>query len=124
MAQMQCWGPKPHCCCRKNKMENEELAEDEEWIQNLEEYEELAQNPININTASKKELLLLPFINDRQASDISDYVARHGGMNSLYELVYIPSISLSARSFLPLFTYVGSHSDDSKDVKIKGMLDK
>lgn len=105
-------------------MENEELAEDEEWKQNLEEYEELVHNPININSASKKELLLLPFINDRQASDISDYVARHGGMNSLYELVYIPSISLSARSFLPLFTFVGSHSDDSKDVKIKGMLKK
>lgn len=104
-------------------LDNEETGEDETWAQNLEDYEALHLHPIAINTSSKTELLQIPFIDEQQATDIRDYIALHGQMKTLSELIFIPSISYVARSFLPLFIYVDANNELAhKSLSLKEML--
>lgn len=91
-------------------------AEDEQtesmaWTEHLEDLQQLTLNPININTASREELLALPFLSEVQASDIHEYVVRYHGMHTLYELQLIPSIRPFERKILPLFVYAGTTRD-------------
>ena len=103
--------------------ENEELAEDEEWQERLEEMEELTLHPININTATKADLLLVPLLDETQATEIREYIDRHNGMKTIYELVLIESIPYTTRSFLPLFLYVGETGTSAKkQLTFKEML--
>ena len=49
-------------------------------------YESLHAAPLNINTATKEELSMLPFLTDRQIEDIHAYIYMHGPMLTLGEL--------------------------------------
>ncbi len=62
---------------------------------------ELAENPININTATEADLQRLRFLSQQQIDDILLYVYRQP-MRSLYELQLIPSLhSYEIRDLLP-----------------------
>lgn len=92
----------------------------EAWTEHLEELEQLSLMPININTASREDLLALPFLSEKQVEDIRDYVARYYGMKTLFELQLIPSISHLERRILPLFLYCDSapfHQDERLTLK-------
>lgn len=103
--------------------QNEDDFEEEEWTQHLEELEQLTLEPININTASREDLLALPFLSEKQVEDIRDYVARYYGMKSLFELILIPSISYFERRILPLFLYCDSRPATQKEkLTFKRML--
>ncbi len=60
-------------------------------------------NPININTASREDLLEIPFISDAQADSIISYVKRHRPVISLGELALIPYIDYQTRFLLTAF---------------------
>lgn len=64
-------------------------------------------NPININTATREELELLPFLSDRNVSDIQEYVYRHGPMKTIGELAFITSLDYNQRMLLSFFAYPG-----------------
>lgn len=103
--------------------QNEDDFEEEEWTQHLEELEQLTLTPININKASREDLLALPFLSLKQIDDIRDYVARYYGMKSLFELQLIPSISYFERRILPLFLYCDSGTTkQSERLTFKKML--
>lgn len=102
--------------------ENEDEFENAQWAESLEEYHALTTSPININNASKTELLQIPLLSDRQASDICEYVAKHEGMKSIYELAFIPSISYAIRQFIPLFAYIGPITDGKERTTLKDMF--
>lgn len=60
-------------------------------------------NKINVNTASREELLALPFLSEQQAANIVDYARRHGPLLSPGELALIPQIDFQTRFLLTAF---------------------
>lgn len=60
-------------------------------------------NKINVNTASREELLALPFLSEQQAANIVDYARRHGPILSPGELALIPQIDFQTRFLLTAF---------------------
>ena len=87
-------------------MQNGDFSEDqyEEMYYSL---SDMAQNKININTATRQELESLPFLSEMQVMDIMEYIYRHGAMKSINELMSIESIDYSTRQLLQEFLYAG-----------------
>lgn len=90
----------------------EQLSEQEEYEDmNWESYEDIlegyAENPINLNTATKEELEQFPFLSAQQIEDIQAYIYQYGEMKSLGELAMIESISWYERQLLCCFVYTG-----------------
>lgn len=78
--------------------ENEEDAQDIEM--SYEEFAELAENKIDINTASREDLLRLPFLSSQQVMDIMEYLYHYGSIKSNAELLMIPSIDYKTSQLL------------------------
>lgn len=68
---------------------------------------EMESRPINLNSASRDELSLLPFLTERQIEDIHEYLYTHGPMRSMAELMAITSLDYHARKLLACFVYLG-----------------
>lgn len=105
----------------------ETLLSDEELSQDaLEEmavmYESLHEMPININTATKEELSILPFLSDRQIEDIHAYIYLHGPMLTLGELQLTGSLDYETRRLLGYFVYVGSVPAKKERVRLEDVL--
>ena len=67
----------------------EQLSADEEernWEDELEVLSARLQEPVNINTATKRQLEEFPFLTDIQIENILAYVYINGQMQTLYEL--------------------------------------
>lgn len=77
-----------------NYMSQEELLD---YLQNIH------NNPININSATRNDLLQLPFLSFQQADSIVSYVNKHGPLLSLGELMFIRHIDYQTRRFLYVF---------------------
>ena len=93
-------------------METSEMYEEENenqttWKEQMEDLYLLHLHPLDVNTSGRDELMTLPLLSERQASDIHSYVVRHRGMHSLQELMLIPSLSAYERQVLRLFLKVG-----------------
>ncbi len=88
-------------------MEGDAGGEGAGWEDCLEELHRLHEHPLNINTATRRDLQELPFLSGQQILHLIQYVDRHHGMHSLSELVLIPSITYYERRYLPLFLYAG-----------------
>lgn len=103
--------------------DNEAWSENDEWAARIEELEQLHQNPIDINNATKEELSVLPLLNEQQVSDIRDYVERVNGLKSLLELRLIPSISYYTAQWLPLFVFIApvEHQEQKKEPLLSNM---
>lgn len=70
-----------------------------------------ADNPININTATREQLEQLPFLNDRQIEDLCEYLYRYGPLKTVNELTVIESLDSRCRELLKCFIRIG---DDGK----------
>ena len=73
------------------QLTNLEDAETESWEQDYEMLSELAQQPLDLNSATRDELEALPFLTAQQVEDIIAYRYRHGELQTLGELQMIPS---------------------------------
>lgn len=67
-------------------MENEE---ERNWEDELQELAQRLQDPVNLNTATKRQLEQFPFLADIQIENILAYVYIHGQMQTIYELQLI-----------------------------------
>lgn len=66
---------------------------------------ELAENPIQINRASKEQLDKLHFLSDYQIDNILYYNYRNNGMQTLYELQLVEGLDMTdIRMMLPFLT--------------------
>lgn len=74
-----------------------------DWEDLYETLCDMEQEPLNINTATREQLLQLPFLNAQQVEDIHVYLYRYGSMKSLGELAMIPSIDYTTRCLLTYF---------------------
>lgn len=69
----------------------------------LSEWEEIHRSPFNLNTVSRDELLLLPFMDEATVDSLLSYRTKHKGFTDLSELLFVWRIGYDARRFLPLF---------------------
>ncbi len=69
---------------------------------------ELADNPIDINTATRDELSRIPFLTAQQIEDIEAYVYQYHGMRSAAELAMIESLDPERRQLLGYFITFGN----------------
>ena len=72
---------------------------------------ELQRNGINVNSATREELLALPFLSEQQVMDILEYIHFHGALKSINELMSIESIDYSTRQLLQEFLYAGDKTE-------------
>ncbi len=84
----------------------ESLLEDENEDINYEDledqFEEMQQSPIPLNSSSAIELLKIPFINETDAQNIINHRKKYGSIQTLYELKHIPGFtSEKINSILP-----------------------
>ena len=87
---------------------NVEDADDEsEWTETYELLEALAQQPIDLNTATRDDLEQLPFLSEEQVMDFIEYRDRYGALRSMGELRMVQSMDFVQIRLLPFFTYVG-----------------
>ena len=63
-----------------------ESEEEYNWEDELEELSRRLQEPVNINTATKRQLEQFPFLTDIQIENLLAYVYIHGQMQTVYEL--------------------------------------
>ncbi len=77
--------------------------------------EQLLEDPININTASKSELLTIPFMDVESAEVITEYRKTHGKLFSVNEIELIDGFSPNISKTLKYFIKVSSisKSDDT-----------
>lgn len=77
-------------CAQSEWMEwNEQVSSDEEmrnWTLMNEELQELAEHPLNLNTATREQLEQLPFLSDQLIENILYYLYKYGAMLSINEL--------------------------------------
>lgn len=82
------------------------------WQDYEEDLEEMAQHPVNLNTATREELERMPFLTSSQVEDILFYIYRYGQLKSMSELTLISSIDWYQRQLMSCFFYVAD--DGSK----------
>ena len=90
-----------------DQLSDVEDFEDQSWEEYEDVLNELAEHPININTATTEDLQRLPFLTAQQIEDIEAYIYRYGAMKSLGELAMINGMSWALRQLLTCFVYVG-----------------
>lgn len=74
----------------------------------LEELEELHATPLNINVATREDLLRIPFMDEARADSLLAYRERKGGyLRTLGEMQFVSSLDYDTRRYLSLFLYVG-----------------
>lgn len=104
------------------------LTDDADQDYALEELQSLADHPISINTATRQQLLALPFLDERQVADILSHIARYGAMQSIQELRMIPSLDYRQLALLPFFVYADGQAvppalpDSVRPIRHKLML--
>ena len=84
---------------------DDEYAEQEGWTEHMEELAQLAAHPLDINTATREQLSMIPFLTEEQIEDIHTYIFLHRGMRTVSELMAISSIDYRTRRYLSLFVY-------------------
>jgi len=100
----------------------EEIAEasDEELDYTL-LYEDLyyfAQNPLNLNTATREDLEKFQFLSDFHIEDILEYQRTAGEMHSIYEIQLLKSFSIKEiRQLLPFITVEKKEQNQMPDFK-------
>lgn len=76
-------------------------------LQELEDLEELHNNPMNLNSVSSDELQQLPFLTSAKADSIIAYRTHKKRFRFLGELLFIKNLTYDDRLYMQLFTYVG-----------------
>ena len=104
----------------------DDLAEMEDfentrWEDYEEDLEELAQHPLNLNTATREELEQLPFLTASQVEDILAYIYRYKGMKSMNELALLSSLSWYQRQLLGCFFYVADDGHNPSFPSLKSI---
>lgn len=72
---------------------------------------QLAQNPLDINAATREELEQLPFLTATQVMDLVEYRDRYGPVRTVRELKMIPSLDYRELELLPFFLRVADGGD-------------
>ena len=75
---------------------------------------ELAQQPFDLNSATREQWQQLPFLTDNEIDGLLEYVSRYGPVKSLGELAMVEQIDYLKRQLLMHFVCIGNQADDGK----------
>lgn len=99
---------------QNGKLENdlEDLARSNDAVQDysdlVDEYEYYSEHPININGPDLGKLVELRLLNEAQLFSVQSYIKHNGTIRSIYELKFIPGISMEALQRLAKYVYAGN----------------
>ncbi len=96
----------------ESRLEN--LDEETDVSLVIEDLEDLAENPLNINSTTKEELSRLYIINEIQISLLLDYVKNYGPVYSIYELNTIEGFTPDILDKLSLFIRFGPQETEQE----------
>lgn len=74
----------------------------------IDELTDLHEHPFDLNTATREQLLSLPFLSEAQVEAIMDYRSRYGALRSSAELHLVRGLGLRELRWLSLCTYVAN----------------
>ena len=105
----------------------EELAADEEDPEAvsvfIDRLNELAENPVKINSAREEEISRLFFLSDFQVKALSDYAHSSGQIVSVYELANIPGFDReTVEMIIPFITLQFKQKNDSDSVRWRNSI--
>jgi hypothetical protein len=105
----------------------EELAADQDDPEAvtifIERLHELAEDPVNINSAGEEEISRLFFLSDFQVKALADYVHATGRILSVYELAAIPGFDKeSAAMIVPFITLESKKVNNSDSTRLRNSL--
>lgn len=103
----------------ENALEAEDISY---WQEKYEELSELMEHPFNINTITKEQLELLPFLSDKMIENILYYLYKYGPMVSKNELLGIEGMDWQTRRFLNDFIYIGPSDNEKDKININRLL--
>lgn len=96
-----------------------EEADDEQQLEIFGEiFDELRNSPLNLNSATRNELLQIPILTNIEADAIISYRKNFGGFISIYELRNIPAISAEKAALLFDFFFVEAIGFASKEIDL------
>lgn len=84
----------------------------------LEELQVLFENPLNINTASKDDLLRIPFLNELIVNNIIEYRQNTGEFFSFFELTSVEGVGRELAEKIACFANVGQTDVTNDEVSI------
>jgi len=90
------------------------------WEDQLEELDFLLENPLNLNTATQKDLEQFPFLTDLQIENILAHIYIYGEMQTIYELQLVEEMDRNTIDLLLPYVCVRT-SDDSKFPSLKNI---
>ena len=80
----------------------------------VDDYEYYSNHPININAPDLEKLVELRLLNEAQLFSIQSYVKQNGPVMSLYELKYIPGISIETLQKLAKYVVAGKPEKEKR----------
>ena len=89
------------------QMNTPEDMDEEAWDEAFEYLQQLAEQPLDLNRATREDLEQLSFLSEQQVMDIVAYLDRYGPMRSMGELRMIGSLDYQQLALLPYFVFVG-----------------
>lgn len=77
-----------------------------DWTFLTDQWNDLREHPLNLNTASKEELLLLPGMTEILANNLLDYIHQFGNLSSIYELQAVQGYTATVFNRIKAFCQV------------------
>lgn len=96
-----------------DELMSEEADEPESWEEIYHVLSDLAEHPIDINSATREDFEQIPFLDSRQIEELCEYLYRYGPMRSVAELRLIESLDDVQRRLLRCLVYVGDSKKES-----------
>jgi len=87
--------------------------------ENYELLQQMADHPLDLNTATREELEQLPFLTDMQVADLIAYRDRYGSLRSMAELRMLRSMDYAQLALLPYFASVNVVGNDVADYRTR-----
>ncbi len=91
-----------------------EADESTDWTIFTDYLDDLRRKPLNLNIASKDQLLLLPEMDDIKATALLNYIAEFGKLSSIYELQAVPNFDYP--TFQAIRPFVTIRESKEKDI--------
>lgn len=86
----------------------------EDILGEQEELLEMHRNPLNLNAATRADLLKMPFLTRAQADSIYNKVRKMHGMLSMGELAFVSNLGRRERTYMMLFFYCGTYAAEPR----------